>query len=343
MVGAAGSRRAGRADPAYLWLVGDAWAGKTSLLAEAATALPGNVDVACYFLSRREADADSWRFLAAVVPQLAAVLDEDTPAADLQHFRALWHRAAESVGGTRHLVLVVDGLDEDLRPPGLPSVASLLPAVAGGHVHVLVSSRPHPDLPSDIPAGHPLHTVRPTPVRPFSGARELAVLARQEIDDLLGRDDDGLATDALGLLTAAAGPLAARDLAALTIASPPSAAVRLRRIRRLSPPTLKLTSTLGALPPIPGCPARPSSPPSTPSPASRSGAPLRCCANAARSSPCTAGAATSPRTPSPEGSPSYRNPGRAIRSPGRPSVTHCGMQQRVIPLMRRMVPGSQRS
>jgi WD40 repeat protein len=216
----------------YLWLVGDAWAGKTSLLAEAATALPGNVDVVCYFMSRREADADSWRFLAAVVPQLAAVLDEDTPAADLQHFRALWHRAAESVGGSRHLVLVVDGLDEDLRPPGLPSVASLLPAVAGGHVHVLVSSRPHPDLPSDIPAGHPLLAARPAPVRPFSGARELALLARQEIDDLLARDDDGLATDVLGLLTAAAGPLAARDLAALTIASPPSA-VRLRRIRRL--------------------------------------------------------------------------------------------------------------
>jgi hypothetical protein len=92
----------------YLWLAGDAWAGKTSLLAEAATALPGNVDVVCYFLSRREADADGSRFLAAVVSQLAALLDEDTPAADVQQFRALWDRAAERAAGS--LLLVVDGV-----------------------------------------------------------------------------------------------------------------------------------------------------------------------------------------------------------------------------------------
>ena len=220
-------------DEGYRWLVGEAWAGKTSLLAEAVTTLPGDVDVVCYFLSRREADADSSRFLAAVVPQLASLLDEDPPAADLHQFRALWQRAAERADtGDRHLLLVVDGLDEDLRPPGLPSVAALLPAGAGGRAHVLVSSRPHPELPADIPAGHPLRHARPMPVEPFSGARELAVLARQEIDDLLGRDDDGLAADVLGLLTAAAGPLAVRDLTAMTIAAPQSAALA-RRIRRL--------------------------------------------------------------------------------------------------------------
>ena len=73
----------------------EAWAGKTSLLAEAVMVLPGNIDVVCYFLSRREADADSSGFLAAVVPQLASLLDEDPPAADLHGFRALWQRAAE--------------------------------------------------------------------------------------------------------------------------------------------------------------------------------------------------------------------------------------------------------
>ena len=92
------------------------------------TALPDECDVVCYFLSRREADADSSRFLAAVVPQLAYLLEEDPPAADLHQFRALWQRAAERAGAEdRHLLLVVDGLDEDLRPPGLPSVAALLP------------------------------------------------------------------------------------------------------------------------------------------------------------------------------------------------------------------------
>ena len=65
-----------------------------------------------------------------MVPQLAYLLEEDPPAAELHQFRALWQRAAERAGAEdRHLLLVVDGLDEDLRPPGLPSVAALLPAV----------------------------------------------------------------------------------------------------------------------------------------------------------------------------------------------------------------------
>ena len=216
----------------YRCLVGEPWAGKTALLAEAVTALP-EVDIVSYFLSRREADADSSRFVAAVVPQLASLLNEDPPAVDLYQFRALWQRAAGRADtGGRPLLLVVDGLDEDLRPPGLPSVAALLPAAAGGRAHVLVSSRPHPELPGDIPAGHPLRQARAMQVQPFSGARELEVLARQEIDDLLRRHDDGLAVDVLGLLAAAAGPLAVRDLAAMTTAAPQSAALS-RRIRTL--------------------------------------------------------------------------------------------------------------
>src|SRR5207302_939754 len=96
-------------DEGYRQLVGEAWAGKTALLAEAATALP-EVDVVCYFLSRREADADSSRFLAAIVPQLASLLEEAPPAADLYQFRELWQRATERAGANRRpLLLVVDG------------------------------------------------------------------------------------------------------------------------------------------------------------------------------------------------------------------------------------------
>ena len=69
-------------------------------------------------------------------------------------------------------------------------------------------------------------------IRPFEGGAELADLALQEIDDLLRRDDDGLAADVLGLLTAAAGPLAVADLAAMSAVAPQSAALT-RRIRRL--------------------------------------------------------------------------------------------------------------
>ena len=218
----------------YRWLVGGPWTGKTSLLAEAvAAALPPEVDVVSYFLSRREADADSARFLAAVVPQLAYLVEEDPPPAELHAFRALWRRAADRAAAAgRHLLLVVDGLDEDLRPPGLPSVAAVLPAGVGGRVHVLVSSRPYPELPVDLPAGHPLGSAQPVAVEPFAGAEELAALARQEIHDLKRRDESGLAADVLGLLTAAGGPLAVEDLAALTVVTARSAA-RTRQIWQL--------------------------------------------------------------------------------------------------------------
>lgn len=59
----------------YRWLRGGAFVGKTALVAEAVTTtLPSSVDVVSYFLSRSAADADSNRFLAAVVPQLAHLL-----------------------------------------------------------------------------------------------------------------------------------------------------------------------------------------------------------------------------------------------------------------------------
>jgi hypothetical protein len=198
----------------YRWLTGGPWTGKTALVAEGVTtALPPTVDVIAYFLSRREADADSNRFLAAVVPQLAYLLNEDPAVPDLDHFRSLWERAihrAEAAG--RHLLLVADGLDEDRRPRGIPSVASLLPAHVGTHGHVLVTSRLKPD----VPVGHPLETISPVPLEPFPGAEDLAGRARQEIDDLLHGDDQDLAAEVLGVLTAASGALAIDDLATLT-------------------------------------------------------------------------------------------------------------------------------
>ena len=200
----------------YRWLAGGAWAGKTSLLAEAVTVLQDECDVICYFLSRREADADSSHFLAAVVPQLAYLLEEDPPVAELYQFRALWQRAVQRAEAEdRHLVLVVDGLDEDLRPPGLPSVPSVLPPVAGGRAHVLVSSRPLAELPEDLPPGHPLAETQPVQIEPFEGGPELAELARQEIAGLV-RHPGRLAIHMLGLLAAAAGPLAVGDLIRLS-------------------------------------------------------------------------------------------------------------------------------
>lgn len=200
------------------WLVGEPWAGKTSLLAEAALSMPEEVDVVCYFLSRREADADSSRFLAAVVPQLSALGGVEAPVPDVHQFRALWRDATSRADAQgRHLLLIIDGLDEDMCPPGLPSVAALLPAKAGGRTHVLVSSRLHPEMMGDIQPGHPVLQVRPMSLEPFAEARELARLAQKEIVDLLHHDgSDGLAAEVLGFLAAAHGPLTVSDLAALT-------------------------------------------------------------------------------------------------------------------------------
>ncbi|WP_329484275.1 trypsin-like peptidase domain-containing protein [Kribbella sp. NBC_01484] len=219
----------------YRWLVGGAYVGKTALLYETVTVgLPPEVDVVCYFLSRRASDADSDRFLDATVPQLAYLCEVDPPVADRDQFAALWRQAVDRANGLgRHLLLVVDGLDEDRRPPGSASVASLLPTLVGAHAHVLVASRPNPDLPVDVPNGHALRAADPAKLQPFEGAKELAHRARQEIDDLTHGDDVDLAVDVLGLLTAAGGPLSVTDLATLSNGLAAPSASHTRQVRRL--------------------------------------------------------------------------------------------------------------
>jgi hypothetical protein len=127
------------------------------------------------------------------------------------------------------LLLVVDGLDEDLRPQRVPSIASLLPARRGPRGHVLVASRPHPKLPADVDAEHPLRTTNRVALTPSREARHLATLAEQELDDLLRGEQAELAAEVFGVLTAAAGPLAVADVAALaedSISATPAALLR---------------------------------------------------------------------------------------------------------------------
>jgi WD40 repeat protein len=223
----------------YRWLVGGAFAGKSALLFEAVMAgLPAevdaDVDVVSYFLSRRASDADSNRFLAAVVPQLAYLCDRDPPSPDRDQFNLLWRQAADRAAERRrHLLLVVDGLDEDLRPANSPSVASLLPTLVGERARVLVASRPYPELPDDIPPGHPLNLTEPVPLAPFKGAKRLVELARQEFDNLMRGEDSERAVELLGVLTAAAGPLSVRDLADLSSSTAESSVTHRFEVDRL--------------------------------------------------------------------------------------------------------------
>jgi hypothetical protein len=194
--------------------------------------LPDEVDVVCYFLSRRASDANSDRFLAAVVPQLAYLCGIDPPAATRDEFLRLWRKAGEqAVRDRRHLLLAVDGLDEDLLPAGSPSVASLLPTLVGEHAHVLVTSRPRPDLPRDVERGHPLRQVEPVRLSPFEGAEGLAELARKEVYDLTHGVEAELAVDLLELLTAAAGPLSVADLFTLLSDGTGATQVTARQVR----------------------------------------------------------------------------------------------------------------
>ncbi len=229
-------------DEGYRWLVGGAFTGKTALVYEAVmVGLPvdvdAEVDVVSYFLSRRDTDADSNRFLAAVVPQLAYLCDVESPhPSDRDQLAALWRRASARADETgRHLLLVVDGLDEDALPAGSPSVAALLPDVVGAHAHVLVTSRPS-WVPDGMPDGHPLTRTTPVALDPFAGAGELADRARREIDDLTthhsGHAVDELAFNVLGILTAAAGPLTVDDLAALSSGVDRPAAAHTSQVRR---------------------------------------------------------------------------------------------------------------
>ena len=144
---------------------------------------------------------------------------------DVHVFRQLWEQAAQRAADQgRQLLLVVDGLDEDLRPGG-HSVTGWLPGpLAGLPARVMVASRLYPQLPSDVDPAHPLAALVPGKLYMLpdsTHAARLRELAGQEITQLLRRADDDLALDVLGLLTAASGgPLTAADLAALTGSRP---------------------------------------------------------------------------------------------------------------------------
>lgn len=207
----------------YAWLTAGPWSGKSALLAEAVHDLPGEVACVCYFLVRRVADADREKFLVAVIPQLAAVLGANVPdRLDVHVFRDLWQRAVVACAQDgRRLLLVVDGLDEDMGPAGA-SLAAWLPVPAPGDpARVLVSSRDDYAIPAEVDVGHPLRLARRWPLAGNPQAVAVQALADQEIEQLLAGYDD-LTYELLGLLAAAAGPLTEADLAELSGATRPA-------------------------------------------------------------------------------------------------------------------------
>ncbi|MGX7827880.1 tetratricopeptide repeat protein [Actinokineospora sp. 24-640] len=202
-----------------------AWAGKSALLSWFVLNPPPGVRVVSFFITARLASQnDRGAFVENVLEQLAALLDDPLPALLTVHTREahmlglLTDAAHACEDRGEPLVLVVDGLDEDrgvTTGPDAHSIAALLPAELPRGLRVVVSSRPRPPVPPDVPEHHPL--------RDTGIARTLATSAKatairadmeRELKQLLTGTE--VQQDLLGLLAAAGGGLGPRDLAELT-------------------------------------------------------------------------------------------------------------------------------
>ncbi|WP_184971663.1 NACHT domain-containing protein, partial [Nonomuraea endophytica] len=213
----------------YVWWQGRAWSGKSALMATLVLDPPPGVRVVSFFITARYAgQSDRQAFLDVVLPQLAELLGQSLPpllgvSTQQGWFNQLLEEAAQACtqAGER-LILVVDGLDEDRGVtvgPGAHSIAALLPSVVVEGLRIVVSGRPRPPVPTDVPARHPLRDWRI--VRHLTPSRKAQVIrddAMRELAHVLHGEPVGC--NILGLLVAAGGGLTVGDLAELTEISP---------------------------------------------------------------------------------------------------------------------------
>ncbi|WP_030779927.1 trypsin-like peptidase domain-containing protein [Streptomyces sp. NRRL S-920] len=213
---------AGRDEP-YQWWQALPWSGKTALASTFVLHPPAGVRTVSFFVTARWAEqADSDAFTDALIAQLAPLAGiagaEAVPAGRDPLRRLLLERAAERLAERDEtLLLVVDGLDEDRGAgPGSPrpSIAALLPPRPPANVRVLVTSRPHPGVPLDVPGDHPLRHCPRRRLDANDFARHTWEEAKRELHEALR--GDRAQVDLLGLVTAAQGGLTLRDLVELT-------------------------------------------------------------------------------------------------------------------------------
>lgn len=212
----------------YAEWVAPAWSGKTALAAQFAADPPPGVDVVAFFVSQSAGSAGRQQapeFWDAAYHQLAALVDDDEPAPltpNRTHFVRLWAAAgklAERSGRT--LVLLIDGLDEDDE---LPLIANAIPGDGDRAKRVIVFRRDEPELrlAPEHPLTDPRRHVRKALVRTdYVGdlEEEAHTTLRKFFTD---RQPEAVrVSDVLGVI-AAAGPIGARDIAAVLCAEDPS-------------------------------------------------------------------------------------------------------------------------
>ncbi|NUT92415.1 MAG: hypothetical protein HOY78_10325 [Saccharothrix sp.] len=180
----------------YRYLRADAWSGKTALLQWFVLHPPPDVVVVSFFITvRLPGQHDRRAFVDTVLEQLAALQGEPPPqllaeATREAHLLSLLARAArDRQDRGEHLVLVVDGLDEDLGVHGGPdahSVAALLPVTPPPGLRLIVSGRPHPPVPFDVPDRHPLRDpATDWPLTPSPRAQVLRDVMTRDLKRLL--------------------------------------------------------------------------------------------------------------------------------------------------------------
>ncbi|GAB7047332.1 hypothetical protein [Catenuloplanes indicus] len=207
----------------YLWWRARAWSGKTALLAWFVLHPPPGVQVVSFFIAGRVAhQATQAAFAQLVLEQLAALLNQPLPAGLTPVnrpgllMRMLADAAAHCRGRNERLVLVVDGLDEDLGndAAGEPTIADLLPATPADGLRIIVSSRPNPPVDQLVSRRHPLNS--PGVVRELAQsphAEDIERVAVRELNRIACGEPPGAGI--LSLITAALGGLDPDDLADL--------------------------------------------------------------------------------------------------------------------------------
>jgi hypothetical protein len=209
----------------YAWWQADAWSGKSSLLSTfILSAAPSTVSVVSFFITASLPHQSTRRaFVENLYDQLNALLGTYpiqplTESTREAHVRGMLAEAAQHCHEHgRQLVLVVDGLDEDRGFDGGPdsySIAAMLPDDPPAGMRVIVSGRPHPPIPDDVPDHHPLR--RPEIIRtltPYAGADIQRISIERDLSRML--HGTPAEQDILGFVVAARGGLTTRDLADL--------------------------------------------------------------------------------------------------------------------------------
>ncbi|MFF5442212.1 hypothetical protein [Streptomyces achromogenes] len=216
--------------PSYLCWHADAPVGKTVLLADYVQRPPHRTDILNFFVSAAHGTDTRSAFEKQMADQIGVFLHspQQRMPGGVRQWKRLFAAAAEkSMRHGRKLLLVVDGLDDDVAWSGLAadgaastaggggtpnvvrgSIAALLPAAPPPGMRVIVSFRRGVRPPDDLPTRHPL--------RQRTHLRALAPVEGVPQVRLPPPDPTALGETVAGLLAAAGGGLRTADLAELT-------------------------------------------------------------------------------------------------------------------------------